>query len=62
MNVMLWITAGLLALVALVGGITKAFVPKDKLAHHEGAPMDPRLSARPSSSRSACSSCWPPSA
>jgi hypothetical protein len=37
MNVALWIAAGLLALVALVGGITKTFVPKEKLAHHEGA-------------------------
>ena len=37
MNVALWIIAGLLALVALVGGISKTFVPKEKLAHHEGA-------------------------
>lgn len=37
MNVALWITAGLLALVALVGGITKAFVPVEKLSQHEGA-------------------------
>ena len=37
MNTALWITAGLLALVALTGGITKAFVPLDKLSHHEGA-------------------------
>jgi hypothetical protein len=37
MNIALWITSGLLALVALVGGITKAFVPLDKLSHHEGA-------------------------
>ena len=37
MNVALWITAGLLAAVALVGGITKTFVPKEKLQHHEGA-------------------------
>jgi len=37
MDVALWITAGLLALVALVGGSTKTFVPKDKLARHEGA-------------------------
>ncbi len=37
MNLTLWIAAGFLALVALVGGITKTFVPKEKLAHHEGA-------------------------
>ena len=37
MNVALWITAGLLAAVALVGGITKTFIPKQKLEHHEGA-------------------------
>lgn len=37
MNQILWIAAGLLALVALAGGITKTFVPKEKLAHHEGA-------------------------
>ncbi len=37
MNVALWITAGLLALVALAGGITKTFVPLDKLAVHDGA-------------------------
>lgn len=36
MNVTLWIAAGLLAAVALVGGITKAFVPKEKLAEHHG--------------------------
>ncbi|MEU4554430.1 DoxX-like protein [Micromonospora violae] len=32
MNLALWIAAGLLAAVALTGGITKAFVPKEKLA------------------------------
>ena len=37
MNIALWITAGLLALVALVGGITKVFVPLEKLSRHEGA-------------------------
>lgn len=37
MNLALWIAAGLLALVALVAGITKTFVPKEKLAQHEGA-------------------------
>ena len=36
MNLTLWIATGLLALVALVGGITKTFVPKEKLAEHHG--------------------------
>jgi hypothetical protein len=31
-NLALWIAAGLLAAVALLSGITKTFVPKDKLA------------------------------
>ncbi len=36
MNLTLWIATGLLALVALAGGITKTFVPKEKLAVHRG--------------------------
>ena len=36
MNLTLWIATGLLAAVALVGGISKAFVPKEKLAEHSG--------------------------
>ena len=36
MNVMLLVITGLLATVALVGGATKAFVPKEKLAAHSG--------------------------
>lgn len=36
MNLALWIAAGLLAAVALAGGITKTFVPKEKLAAHNG--------------------------
>ncbi len=31
MNLALWIAAGLLAVVALAGGISKTFVPKQKL-------------------------------
>ncbi len=31
MDLVLWIAAGLLAAVALVGGISKTFVPKDRL-------------------------------
>ncbi|WP_435210063.1 DoxX family protein [Micromonospora sp. bgisy143] len=36
MNIALWIAAGLLAAVALTGGITKTFVPRKKLAAHRG--------------------------
>jgi hypothetical protein len=37
MDATLWIAAGLLALVALTGGLTKTFIPKEKLEHHDGA-------------------------
>ena len=36
MNLALWIITGLLALVALTGGITKVFVSKEKLAAAPG--------------------------
>ncbi|MER5951687.1 DoxX family protein [Streptomyces sp. NPDC001904] len=36
MNLALWITTGLLAAVALTGGVTKAFVPKEKIAAAHG--------------------------
>lgn len=36
MDLALWIAAGLLALVALAGGVSKTFVPKAKLAAHDG--------------------------
>ncbi|MGW3783702.1 DoxX family protein [Micromonospora chokoriensis] len=36
MNLALWIAAGLLAAVALAGGVTKTFVPKEKLAATNG--------------------------
>ncbi|MFJ5775356.1 DoxX family protein [Streptomyces sp. NPDC093094] len=36
MNLALWIAAGVLAAVALTGGLTKAFVPKEKLAAVQG--------------------------
>ena len=36
MNLALWIAAGLLAVVALVGGVTKVFVPKPRLAASHG--------------------------
>lgn len=36
MNLTLWIAAGLLAAVALAGGISKTFIPKAKLAAQHG--------------------------
>lgn len=36
MNLALWIATGLLAAVSLTGGITKTFVPKEKLAAING--------------------------
>ncbi|GLP71339.1 MULTISPECIES: DoxX family protein [unclassified Streptomyces] len=36
MNLALWIAAGLLAAVALTGGVTKTFVPREKLAAAHG--------------------------
>ncbi|MEU9157208.1 DoxX family protein [Streptomyces sp. NPDC048417] len=36
MNLALWIAAGLLAAVALTGGISKTFVPREKLAVAHG--------------------------
>ena len=36
MNLALWIAAGLLAAVALTGGVTKTFVPREKLAAVHG--------------------------
>ncbi|MFI6169813.1 DoxX family protein [Nocardia sp. NPDC051052] len=36
MNLALWIATGLLTAIALAGGITKAFVPKAKLAATRG--------------------------
>lgn len=37
MNLALWIATGLLAFVALAGGIIKTFIPKEKLAKQPGA-------------------------
>lgn len=37
MNLALWIAAGLLALVALLGGVVKTFVPVKKIAGQPGA-------------------------
>jgi hypothetical protein len=36
MNLILWIAAGLLTVVALAGGISKTFIPKAKLAAQHG--------------------------
>ncbi|MCG5452374.1 MULTISPECIES: DoxX family protein [Micromonospora] len=36
MNLALWIVAGLLATIALAGGITKTFVPKQRLSAANG--------------------------
>ncbi|MEU9290794.1 DoxX family protein [Streptomyces sp. NPDC048275] len=36
MNLTLWIATGLLAAVALAGGISKTFVPKERLAAQHG--------------------------
>ena len=36
MNLALWIVAGLLAAVALVGGISKTFIPRERLARAAG--------------------------
>jgi hypothetical protein len=36
MNLALWIAAGLLAVVALACGISKTFIPKEKLAEYPG--------------------------
>jgi hypothetical protein len=37
MNIVLWFAAGLLALVALSGGLTKTLIPQEKLQQHDGA-------------------------
>ncbi|MBF6339344.1 DoxX family protein [Nocardia abscessus] len=44
MNLGLWIAAGLLAAVAVAGGITKTFVPKEKLAEAAGGGWTARAS------------------
>ena len=36
MNLTLWIITGLLAAVALIGGSSKTFIPKERLAHVSG--------------------------
>ncbi|MFE7802135.1 DoxX family protein [Nocardia sp. NPDC057440] len=45
MNLTLWIAAGLLAVVALASGISKAFVPKAKLAEAPGGEWTAHASA-----------------
>lgn len=46
MNLALWTAAGLLAVVALVGGATKTFVPKERLAGQHGGEWTGHASAR----------------
>lgn len=46
MNLVLWIAAGLLAAVALTSGITKLFVPKEKLAAAKGGGWTADVSPR----------------
>lgn len=36
MNLALWIAAGVLAAIALLGGVTKTFLPKEKLGRAKG--------------------------
>ncbi|WP_433065785.1 DoxX family protein [Dactylosporangium sp. CS-033363] len=45
MDIALWIATGALALVALVGGITKTFVPREKLAAVHGGGWTAGVSA-----------------
>ncbi|MCO5995959.1 DoxX family protein [Actinoallomurus rhizosphaericola] len=45
MNLALWIAAGLLAAVALLGGVTKSFVPKERLAAQHGGEWTRHASA-----------------
>ncbi|MFD2768572.1 DoxX family protein [Micromonospora eburnea] len=45
MNLALWIAAGLLAAVSLTGGITKTFIPKEKLAAIKGGEWTGHASA-----------------
>lgn len=46
MHTTLWIAAGLLAAVALVGGISKTFVSKEELSRHRGGEWTRNASAR----------------
>ena len=38
MNLALWIITGTLSVVALTGGVSKTFVPKERLGHVPGGP------------------------
>ncbi|MFB4318077.1 DoxX family protein [Actinomadura sp. 21ATH] len=46
MNLALWICAGLLAVVLLIGGVGKLIVPKEKMAAMRGAGWTADVSAR----------------
>lgn len=61
MNLTIWIATGLLAAVALLGGITKGLLPKEKLermAEHESA-NGSGTPATASSGPWGFWSCWP---
>ena len=58
MNLTLWIITGLLTVVALTGGVSKTFVPKEKLAHVPGGGWT-KDHMPASSKRSGSSSSWP---
>lgn len=45
MNLALWIAAGLLAAIALIGGISKTVVPKEKLSQTHGGEWTEEASA-----------------
>lgn len=45
MHLTLWLATGLLAAVALGGGLIKTFVPKEKLAEHGGGGWTANVSA-----------------
>ncbi len=45
MNLALWIATGLLAAVALAGGISKTFVPRERLARTRGGGWTAHVSA-----------------
>ncbi|MGW1739896.1 hypothetical protein ACWCPQ_13915 [Nocardia sp. NPDC001965] len=58
MNLTLWIATALLATVALAGGVTKAFTPKEKSAAHDGG-NGPGTPAPVSSGLSESWRSWP---
>jgi hypothetical protein len=49
MNIALWIVAGLLAVVVAVGGVTKTFVPQQRLASTPGGEWTAGVDGGPTS-------------